>query len=253
MIIESRFNGPAGSGNGGYTAGLVAARLDGAAAVEVTLRAPPPLETPLRVAGAGAGIEVYAGERLVAAAAPVAADALGEPPPHVGFAEAAGASQAYPGFVDHPFPTCYVCGPRRPAGDGLGIYPDRLAGPDRGGLAGAGGCLRRPRSGRRWTAPAAGRSSALAARTLLGRIAAQVRRVPAAGSRCVVTGALVSTEGRKALVRTALYTADGELLAVARAIWIAIREDAPGPVGDAAGRAKPASSERPAGTQPSGA
>lgn len=252
MIIESRFNGPAGSGNGGYTAGLVAARLDGAAAVEVTLRAPPPLETPLRVAGAGAGIEVYAGERLVAAAAPVAADALGEPPPHVGFAEAAGASQAYPGFVDHPFPTCYVCGPRRPAGDGLGIYPGPV-GPGRtaavwrvpegvspptvwAALDCPGG----------WAIIGPGRPY------LLGRIAAQVRRVPAAGSRCVVTGALVSTEGRKALVRTALYTADGELLAVARAIWIAIREDAPGPVGDAAGRAKPASSERPAGTQPSG-
>lgn len=232
MIIESRFNGPAGSGNGGYTAGLVAARLDGAAAVEVTLRAPPPLETPLRVAGAGAGIEVYAGELL---------------------AEAAGASQAYPGFVDHPFPTCYVCGPRRPAGDGLGIYPGPV-GPGRtaavwrvpegvspptvwAALDCPGG----------WAIIGPGRPY------LLGRIAAQVRRVPAAGSRCVVTGALVSTEGRKALVRTALYTADGELLAVARAIWIAIREDAPGPVGDAAGRAKPASSERPAGTQPSGA
>ena len=240
MLIESRFNGPAGSGNGGYTAGLVASRLDGAGAVEVTLRSPPPLDTPLRVAGTGAGIEVRAGERLVAAAVPVAAEAIGDAPPRVGFAEAARAAEAYPGFVDHPFPTCYVCGPRRPAGDGLEIYP----GPLGEGRTAAGWRVPEDASALTvwaaldcpggWAIISAGRPY------LLGRIAAAVRRVPAAGSRCVVTGALVTSEGRKAVVRTALYGPDGEPLAVARATWIAV------PVKDA-------SSERTAGTQPGGA
>ena len=43
--IDPRFNGPPGSGNGGYTCGLVAGLLGGPA--EVTLRLPPPLGTPL--------------------------------------------------------------------------------------------------------------------------------------------------------------------------------------------------------------
>jgi hypothetical protein len=45
LTIEGRFNGPEGSGNGGYTCGLLARELDGEA--EVTLRRPPPLDRPL--------------------------------------------------------------------------------------------------------------------------------------------------------------------------------------------------------------
>jgi len=239
VLIERRFNGPPGSGNGGYTAGLVASRLDGAAAVEVTLRSPPPLETPLRVGATGGGIEVYAGERLVAAAVPVAPETIGEAPPRVDFAGAARAAEGYRGFVEHPFPTCYVCGPRRPAGDGLEIYP---------GPVGDG------RTAAPWRVPEGASALTVWAALdcpggwaiigpsrpyVLGRIAAEVRRVPVAGSRCVVTGALVSSEGRKAVVRTALYAPDGEPLAVARSTWIAV--------------IKEASSERTAGTQPNGA
>jgi hypothetical protein len=57
---------------------------------------------------------------------------------------------------------------------------------------------------------------------VLGRIAAQVHRVPAPGDRCVVVGALASAEGRKALVHTTLYGPDGVELARARATWIAL-------------------------------
>ena len=53
LIIERGFNGPRLSGNGGYVGGVMAERFrrqfgkDGA--VEITLRAPIPLETPLQV------------------------------------------------------------------------------------------------------------------------------------------------------------------------------------------------------------
>lgn len=252
MIIASRYNGPAGSGNGGYTAGLVASQLDGAGVVEVTLRTPPPLDTPLRVAAASTGIEVYAGKRLVAQAVPVTAEAVGDAPPRVDTAEAARAAKAYPGFVNHPFPTCYVCGPRRPAGDGLGIYP---------GPVGEG------RTAAPWLVPADVSEVTVWAALdcpggwaiigpgrpyVLGRMAAVVRQVPAAGSRCVVTGALVATEGRKAVVRTALYGPDGGPLAVARATWIALPEEIARPE-EAAAPEERASSERTAGTQPGGA
>jgi hypothetical protein len=48
IVIGRRFRGPAGSGNGGSTCGLVAGLLN-ADTVEVTLRLPPPLDAPLRV------------------------------------------------------------------------------------------------------------------------------------------------------------------------------------------------------------
>ena len=49
VVIAQRFNGPPGSGHGGYSAGRAAALVD-AQTTEVTLRRPPPLETPLTVA-----------------------------------------------------------------------------------------------------------------------------------------------------------------------------------------------------------
>ena len=42
VVIERRFRGPADSGHGGYTRGLFAREIPGAA--EVSLRVPPPLE-----------------------------------------------------------------------------------------------------------------------------------------------------------------------------------------------------------------
>ena len=47
LTIPSRFNGPAGVGNGGYVCGRIAAYVDGPATV--TLRRPPPLDTSMKV------------------------------------------------------------------------------------------------------------------------------------------------------------------------------------------------------------
>ena len=47
LVIPSRFCGPAGSGNGGYVCGRIAAYADGPLAV--TLRRPPPLATAMTV------------------------------------------------------------------------------------------------------------------------------------------------------------------------------------------------------------
>src|SRR6185295_15706798 len=51
LIIPAGFNGPRLSGNGGYVGGMVAQRFgqlrDGDGAVEITLRAPVPIDTPL--------------------------------------------------------------------------------------------------------------------------------------------------------------------------------------------------------------
>ena len=47
LTIPSRFCGPPGIGNGGYVCGRIAAYVDGPATV--TLRRPPPLDTPMAV------------------------------------------------------------------------------------------------------------------------------------------------------------------------------------------------------------
>ena len=53
LIIEPRFNGPRLSGNGGYVGGVMAGKFarafGGDGAVEITLRAPIPIDRRLRV------------------------------------------------------------------------------------------------------------------------------------------------------------------------------------------------------------
>lgn len=230
MIIERRFNGPAESGNGGYTSGLVARELapPPGYAAQVTLRRPPPLDTPLTIARQGDGLTVSHGDALIAEAGPVRFD---EPPaPAVPYQEAVERSGTYPGFTDHPFPTCYVCGPERPAGDGLRIFPG--LGPD--GRTAAPWLVPEPVDEVTvWAALDCPGGWAIIGREVptdgrprpyvLGRMTASVRSVPAPGDRCVVTGEVVAVAGRKAEVRSAVYlTGQDRPLAHARATWIAV-------------------------------
>src|SRR5688572_25027720 len=108
MIIESRYNGPPGTGNGGYSAGTFAsaAGLD-APAVEVTLRKPPPLEVPLTVTGGGEAVQVTDPEGALVAQLRPAVLGTDEVVPAVSWDEAVEASKGYPGFSIHPFPTCF--------------------------------------------------------------------------------------------------------------------------------------------------
>ena len=214
MIIEARYNGPPGSGNGGWSAGVFASAYAGPDPVEVTLRRPPPLDTPLRLAGDQ--VHDPAGE-VVAQLGP-AEDLDGAVPP-VDLATARAASAAYPGLADHPFPGCYVCGPQRV--DGLRIFPGRLPDgrtaaplrvPAQVSTATVWAALDCPGG---WAVIEAGRPY------VLGRIAARVEALPRPGDECVVTGLVVEVVGRKAMVRTSLYAPDGALLGLARATWIA--------------------------------
>lgn len=211
MIIPARFNGPPGSGNGGYSAGTFA---DGARC-EVTLRLPPPLDTPL---SSGDGRISAPDGRVVAELAP--ADAVDARVPPVSYAEATVAAAGYAGFTDHPFPTCYVCGPAR--SDGLRIFPGRLPDgstaapwqvPTDVSVAVLWAALDCPGG---WAVTTAGRPY------VLGRMAVVLDKLPAPGDRCVLRGACAGVEGRKALVHTTLYGPAGGELARARATWIAV-------------------------------
>ncbi|WFE94571.1 hypothetical protein [Micromonospora sp. WMMD987] len=215
MIVEFRYNGPPGSGNGGWSAGVFAGAYDADRPVEVTLRRPPPLDTPLTLTDG----DVYDPDgQLVAEVRPA-----GDPPapvPPVDPATADAASAGYPGLRDHPFPGCYVCGPDHP--DGLRIFPGRL--PD-GRTAAAWRTPRRVTAPTVWAAldcPGGWAVIAPGRPYVLGRIAVTLDALPRPGEGCVVTGAVVSAEGRLAVVHTSLYDDAGRLLGRARATWVAL-------------------------------
>jgi len=221
MIIGARFNGPPGSGNGGYSAGLVARLAPWPGPVEVTLRKPPPLDTELTAHPEDHLVRVTAPDgELVAEARPTTpVDAA---VPAVDLAEAVAVSADYPGFRHHPFPTCFVCGHQRPDHDGLGLFPGRLADgrtaapftiPDAISAELVWAALDCPGG---WAVPLEGRPY------LLGRCAVRIDELPAPGDECVVMGAMVGEDGRKGFTVSTLYSPAGIVLATARATWIAL-------------------------------
>jgi hypothetical protein len=78
LIIPARFNGPPTSGNGGVSAGRVAALVSATEPVEVSLRSPVPLDELMRASTSDGVTSVYAGELLVAEARVVDSSALGQ-------------------------------------------------------------------------------------------------------------------------------------------------------------------------------
>lgn len=223
--VDRRFRGPPDSGNGGYVCGLVAAAAPGPVAVR--LRRPPPLGVPLALTEHDGLLRLTQEGEIVAEARPDPVEI--EVPAALAPEAAATASLRYVGFDMHPFPGCFVCGPQRPPGDGLRIFPGPVVEggtmvaapwvPDES-LGGPGGMVR---SEFLWAAldcpgylatPMAGRMA------LLGELAARIEGPVRVGERCVVMGWGCRSEGRKHFAGTALFGPDGGLIARAAATWI---------------------------------
>lgn len=127
ITIPAWANGPDGSGNGGWSAGLLAGHLGAAAlrtGVTVSLRQPPPIGRPLELVRDGdgrvelcdAGVLVAEAETAAGAIDPVAPDdrhPLARLSPECARAARAG----YPFRHRHPFPRCVCCGTERDAGE----------------------------------------------------------------------------------------------------------------------------------------
>jgi len=221
MIIARRYRGPAASANGGYVSGRLAAYLDGP--VEVTLRLPPPLERRLALERHDDRVLLLDGEAVVAEA--VAAEVDVEPPLRLTPAEAADAAARHARMAGESFNECFSCGVRSD-GDGLGIHPGPVPGTQ---VQATPWAPREVSPEIVWAAidcPGAyavggpGRGD-----VLLGRMAAELERLPAVGERCVVVAWPVGEEGRKLFAGTALLAEDGEILARARQTWIAPRSE----------------------------
>jgi hypothetical protein len=161
LQIDPRFNGPPHSANGGYACGLVAHLARGP--VEVSLRLPPPLGRPLRAeVTPDGGVRVHDDGALVVEAVPAPQPHLDlEVPGGVDLEAAQVASRGYAGFDEHPFPTCWTCGPDRHEGDGLRIFTGPVAtsawsqppGSRTTSSTPATAAWRPPISGRPWTVP----------------------------------------------------------------------------------------------------
>jgi hypothetical protein len=234
LFIEPRFCGPPDSANGGYACGLIAARLDGQA--EITLRRPPPLARPMALERDGEGpVRVLDGDVLIAEGASSPGRLAVELPAAVTVRDARAAGlrsrlRAHP--EEHPFPTCFVCGPARRPPDGLGIMPGPVAG--RGLSADAWSpdeTLARPDGDLAtefiWAAlDCAGGIGALGDAApdgppyVLGRFEASQLGPVRTGEPHVVAGWRLARDGRKLLAGSALFTATGQAVGVARATWI---------------------------------
>jgi hypothetical protein len=232
LNIPAWFNGPPASGNGGYTCGRVA-ELVGAEVTEVSLRSPPPLDTPLEVERDGDGVTLRDGDTLVAEGKP--GELLLDIPEAVPAAEIDAAQEAGRArWADgHPFPTCVVCGPARE--DGFGITPAAL--PGREGLFGAawtpresadngGGCVRPELV---WaaldcptSAPVAnfGQGPAMVLASLTARLGCPLR----VGEPHTILSWALGEDGRKHWSAAALYDSEGFLTCASRALWIELRE-----------------------------
>ena len=271
LVVPGRFNGPPGSGNGGYVAGRLARAYevmtydgttpggeaqprtpDGTtpggeapggqrhqprsqpanAAITVTLRQPPPLDVGLDLAVDETGrLAATLGGAVLATveSGRLTTDPLDPVPP----AAAQDAQARYAGLRAHPFPGCFVCGPDRPAADGLRLRPGRLgedpAGPvactwtPDASLAEDSGEAVRPEFV--WAAldcPGGWASDLEARPMVLGRITAAVDAVPAIGDVCVVVAKALRSEGRKTFTASTAYDPDGRVLGRAEATWIAL-------------------------------
>ena len=236
LTIPARFNGPPGSANGGYTCGRVA-QLVGAEEVEVSLRTPPPLDTPLEVVRDGERVELRDGDTLVAEGGPT--ELLIDVPDPVDRDTVAAAEERGRELwaADHPFPTCVVCGPEREPGDGMRIFPADISGQRM--LFGAGWTPRDQDSdGNGWarpelvwaaldcptSAPVAnfGEGPPMVLASLAARLGCAVR----VGEPHTILSWALEVEGRKHRSAAALYDSDGILTCVSRALWIELRQPA---------------------------
>jgi hypothetical protein len=221
---------PSRVGNGGYACGVVGSLLGGTA--EVTLRSPPPLGRPIDVERKGEGVHVTAGGQLIAEGWPatLALDA----PPAPTLDQATEAGERFPWRERHPYPTCFVCGPKRVPGDGLCIYPGAVEGRDIAAapfvpdatLADEEGRLRPEFVWATLDCPSwfgFHCFNAFEGVILLGRLVARIDARPLTGDRCISVGWSLGRDGRKIRSGSALYSEEGALLAIGRATWIVLK------------------------------
>ncbi len=232
ITIGRQFCGPPNSGNGGYVCGVLAEGQPGP--VTAVLRAPIPLDVTLTLeARGGAHVLLGEGESLIAQGGP-ATQAMPEPPAAPSLDAARAAAGRHIGLTQRVHPICFTCGAEREEGDGLRVLPGQLDGAEAGVVA----CTWTPHANFAdadgvvvdavvWAAldcpgyfswvEKEGRHGALLG-TMTGEVVAPVK----AGVEYVVVAWPILKEGRKEIAGTALFDAEGRLMARSHQVWIVL-------------------------------
>lgn len=239
LLIEERFCGPPGAVNGGVACGSLAALLDETVppAAEVTLRRPVPLGRPFAARRNGDGTWVVEdGDALVGEVRPAPRVEFAVPV-EVTFEQAQAAASRARYYDDPVFPGCFGCGPARPPGDGLRIFPGPVGGvlaaqwtPDPS-VTDADGNVRPEVVWASLDCPsgiAVGEAGELPPDTavVLGRMTATVAGRPRAGDRCRLLAWAAGRDGRKLYARSALLGPGDAVLAAAGSVWLTVPRQA---------------------------
>lgn len=231
VVIDKRFCGPADSGNGGYAAGLFAKTINGPA--EVSLLAPPPLDTPISIINDdNGGLCAQFGDTIIAKMKPTQVDFDAPPCPDFESIKTAHTQFLSECDGEHLIPYCFVCGNRRAEGDGLRIFsgpvPESSLNADfwtpGADLADGQGFVREEFLWAALDCPSAFALRIWPAVSLLGQIRVNVISRPKVGERLVAAGWPKSRDGRKHFAASALYNEAGDLIAQADTLWIELRD-----------------------------
>ncbi|HTD73397.1 MAG TPA: hypothetical protein VK652_07705 [Steroidobacteraceae bacterium] len=231
LTIDPRYNGPNTSGNGGWVAGSLA-RLLGTGPVSVSLRAPAPLAVPMLVRRREDGTVTLENDGVLVAEGGRSHLELDVPnAPNPDEAEAAGtlAQKVSAQGVNGPYAHCFSCGFAR--SDGLRIVP---------GPVGEDGVVATTWTPPSFAADASGRLSVeatwaaldcsagfawmqrLGAATAIitARMTAVIDQLLQADRRHTVIGWPIAQDGRKLHAGTAIFDANGRVLARSRQLWL---------------------------------
>lgn len=242
ILIHPDQNGPPGRGHGGVTAGRLATLVDARRAV-VRLHAPVPLGRELHpTLRDDGGWDVTVADALVATVGPL--DDHLEPGLEPIAADLVERAEArFFAERDHPFPTCFACGDRRPPGTGgLGLRPGPVgdgthatwwapAGRSRGG---EGDPVEHWRVWAALDCPTGVAAMDLVEdheAALTGELAVDITAPVRSGVRHQVLARALDRSGRKIRSVATIVDVAGRRLASARATWIVV----PAP-GDGGGR-----------------
>ncbi len=240
VIVATQFRGPPESGNGGYVSGLLADYLSAPVAaegIEVTLRAPTPLDTPMEIRVDDEQASAYVGDTLIGQALPKQLEL--DVPASPSFAQAlavqhnsaaldANIENIVPGgFGFHP--VCFCCGAGVAADQGLRVFAAPV--PGFAGVAAAwqpnpafqdeNGLLPTEVIWAALDCPGQYAYLDEGIRTgLLGRMTAKVHKPVSASDQIVITGWCIEMEGTKHFAGTALFNQEGECCAYSKQVWI---------------------------------
>lgn len=228
IIINKRFNGPPNSGNGGYTAGIIATNLP--FSPEITLRFPPPLDQPMDLLIEEKSATLLNGDTLIAEAKVV--DLQLNIPAAISFEQANNASMGVNAYESSPFQKCFVCGANRAEGDGLNIRSktighQQVAAPwvPYASLGQENGVVKEAFIWAALDCPGAWAIQETTQFYLLGRMATKIVHPIIVGHKYVIMGWVIKTQGRKTWTGTAIYDETGKVCAYAKGTWISIKQD----------------------------